>query len=295
MKLEARLRAFAAFARQHSFSAAAGELRISQPAVSKHIGELETELGILLVDRSRRDGRLTMAGEFVAEHVLRAESLLAHTRMGAGQFRNTGVGAVVVVASSLTGRYLLPGAIADFQHLHANIRIDLQVATADRAFKLLRSNQAELGFVAGAPIAPEIEAEPLFEYEVVIAGRPGIVRQTLSRAAFRDVTWISSSEGSATRTSSDAGLAELGIVPARRLELPSSEAVLHALRKGYGIGAVSRYVAEQDLRSGTLTAFRLPGWKVRNVVSMIRGREAVLTPYAKRFEAHVRAHLRVAR
>ena len=64
MHLEARLRAFSAFARRRSFSAAANELRISQPAVSKHIADLEKVLGLKLVERARRDGSLTSAGEF---------------------------------------------------------------------------------------------------------------------------------------------------------------------------------------------------------------------------------------
>src|SRR3974390_3206570 len=53
MRLKARLRAFAAFARRRSFSAAAAaaELRISQPAISKHIAELEHALGLKLVER----------------------------------------------------------------------------------------------------------------------------------------------------------------------------------------------------------------------------------------------------
>jgi DNA-binding transcriptional LysR family regulator len=70
------LRAFAAFARQRSFSDAAAELRISQPAISKHIAELERTLGLKLVQRARRDGALTTAGDFVANYVLRAEALL---------------------------------------------------------------------------------------------------------------------------------------------------------------------------------------------------------------------------
>jgi DNA-binding transcriptional LysR family regulator len=51
MDLEARLRAFAAFARRRSFSAAAQEIRISQPAVSKHIADVEREAGVKLVER----------------------------------------------------------------------------------------------------------------------------------------------------------------------------------------------------------------------------------------------------
>src|SRR5215467_8655673 len=101
MELEARLRA--AFARRRSFSAAATELRISQPAVSKHVADLERALGLKLVERARRDGSLTSAGDFIANHVLRAESLLAQADLGAAQFRKSGSGSLAIVASWLTG------------------------------------------------------------------------------------------------------------------------------------------------------------------------------------------------
>ena len=164
MKLEARLRAFAAFVRQRSFSAAAAELRISQPAISKHIAELEDVLGLKLVERTRRDGVLTSAGDFVANHVLRAESLLVQAGLGVAQFRESGSGSVAAVASSLTGTYLLPEIIAEFQHSHPGVRVTLRVGTAEQAIELLRSHRAELGFVAGTVAASEIETEPLFEY-----------------------------------------------------------------------------------------------------------------------------------
>src|SRR5581483_7124329 len=160
MKLEARLRAFAAFARQRSFSAAAAELHISQPAISKHIAELEQALGLELVDRARR-GALTSVGDFVANYVLRAEALLVQAGLGAAQFRESGSGSVAVVASSLTGTYLLPEIIAEFQNSHPGVRVTLQLRSAEQAIELLRSHRAELGFVAGPVVAPEIETEPL--------------------------------------------------------------------------------------------------------------------------------------
>src|SRR5947209_9858552 len=252
MKLEARLRAFAAFARQRSFSGAAAELRISQPAISKHIAELEQSLGLKLVERARRDGALTKPGDFFASHVLRAESLLVQAGLGAAQFRKSGSGSVAVVASSLTGGYLLPEIIAEFQHSHPDVRVTLQVGTAEQAVELLRSHHAELGFVAGTVAAPEIETEPLFEYEIVIVGKPTLVPRRASRDSLEKVPWISREEGSATRLSADAGLARLGIVPRHRLELPSNEAVVHALKRGYGITAISRYVVAAELRTKSL-------------------------------------------
>jgi DNA-binding transcriptional LysR family regulator len=291
MKLEARLRAFAAFARQRSFSAAAAELRVSQPAISKHVAELEHVLGLKLVERAKRDGALTKAGDFVANHVLRAESLLVQAALGATQFRENSAGSVAVVTSSLTGRYLLPEIVAEFQHSYPDVLVALQVGTAEQAVELLRSHHAELGFVAGTVVAPEIETEPLFEYDVLIVGKPALVPRRPSRDSLEKITWISREEGSATRISSDAGLARLGIVPGQRLELPSNEAVVHALKRGYGIAAISRYVVAAELRTGSLIAIRIRGWNVRNVVSVLRVRDAKLTPSADRFQAFARARL----
>src|SRR5947207_5023289 len=270
MELEARLRAFAAFARCRSFSAAAAELRISQPAVSKHVAELERALGLKLVERARRDGALTSAGDFVANHVLRAESLLAQAAVGAAQFRNSASGSLAIVASWVTGTYLLPGIIAEFQHLHQAVRISLQLGTAMQAAEWLRSHRAELGFIAGAVGGPEIEAEPLLENEIVIVGRPGLVPSRPSRESLEFFTWISREEGSATRTASDAAMARLGIVPRRRLELPSYEAVLSALKRGYGVAAISRYIVAAELQARALTVIPVRGWNVRAVISMLR-------------------------
>jgi len=173
---------------------------------------LERALGLELVERARR-GTLTPAGDFLANYVLRAESLLVQAGLGTAQFRKSGAGSVAVVASSLTGTYLLPPIIAEFQHAHPGVRVSLQLGTAVQAIDLLRSHHAELGFVAGAVGAPEIETEPLLQYDVIIVGKSALVPRRPSRDNLEKLTWISREEGSATRISSDAGLARLGIVP----------------------------------------------------------------------------------
>ena len=66
------------------------ELRISQPAVSKHIADVEREIGAKLVERRPRGGDLTPAGEFLANHVLRAQALLAQAARGVVEFRPAG-------------------------------------------------------------------------------------------------------------------------------------------------------------------------------------------------------------
>ena len=112
MRLEARVRALAAFARHRSVPAAAAKPRISQRRFRSTSLRLEHALGLRLVDRARYDGALTSAGEFVANYVLGAEALLVQADIGAAQFRKSCSGSVAAAASSLTGTYQLPEIIA---------------------------------------------------------------------------------------------------------------------------------------------------------------------------------------
>jgi DNA-binding transcriptional LysR family regulator len=61
-----------------------------------------------------------------------------------------------------------------------------------------------------------------------------------------------------------------------------------ALKKGFGVSAISRYVVADQLKSGALVVFPVPGWKVKAVVSALRVRDAILTPSAEQFQSLVR-------
>src|SRR5262249_54252622 len=128
MKLEARLRAFAGFVRRRSFSGAAEELRISQPAVSKHIADLEAELATKLLER--RSGALTPAGQFLANHVLRAEALLAQAVNGMCALREPEQGTLSIRAAGISGTYLVPDVVAKYQRAYPHVRLDFLLGTS---------------------------------------------------------------------------------------------------------------------------------------------------------------------
>ena len=281
MKLTARLRAFAGFVRRGSFSGAAEELRISQPAVSKHVAELEQDLGVKLIERRSR--ALTAAGEFLAGHVLRAEALLAQAAHGVAALREPGLGSLSVLASGTPGTYLLPEVIAHFRQTHPGVRVTFGLGTSAEVVNAVRSHRAEIGVTGGFVAAPEIEAEPLIEDEIVIVGPPSLKGKRLSRDQLESSTWISREEGSATRVIADAALADLGIVPRHRLDLPSWESIKMVVRRGYGIAAFSRLALTEELETGTLVVIPFVPWKVRRTFSIVRIRDATLSPPAQRF------------
>src|SRR5271169_2335720 len=188
MKLGAPLRAFAGFVRRGSFSGAAKDLRISQPAISKHIADMERDLGVKLIERRSR--ALTVAGEFLAIHVLRAEAILAQAAKGVAALLEPGLGFLSVRASGTPGTYLLPDVIADFQQAHPGVRVNFELGTSAEVVKAVRSHQAEIGIAGGFVAAPEIEAEPLIEDEIVIVGARNFKGKRLSRDDLESLTWI---------------------------------------------------------------------------------------------------------
>jgi len=275
MELGARLRAFSGFVRRGSFSGAADELHISQPAVSKHIADMERSLGVKLIDRRAR--ALTPAGEFLAAHVLRAEALLRQAAHGLASLREPMSGAVTIVASGTPGTYVLPEIVAGFQQQHPGIRVHFELGTSAEAIKAVRAHRADIGVTGGFVAAPEIEAEPLIEDEIVIVGPPSFAGRRVSRDELETLTWISREEGSATRVIADNALADLGIVPSRRLALPAWEAIKAAVRRGYGIAAFSRLAVSEELANRTLVIIGFMPWKVRRAFSIVRIRDAALS------------------
>ena len=275
MELGARLRAFLAYVRRGSFSGAAEELRISQPAVSKHIADMERSLGVKLVDRRSR--ALTVAGELLGTHVLRAEALLRQAAQALASLREPMSGALTIVASGTVGTYVLPEMVAAFQAQHPGVRVHFELATSAEVINAVRSHRAEIGITGGFVAAPEIEAEPMIEDEIVIVGPPSMARRRLTRDELETMTWISREEGSATRVIADNALADLGIIPRRRLALPAWEAIKAAVRHGHGIAAFSRLALTEELASGTLVIIPFMPWKVRRAFSIVRIRDATLS------------------
>jgi DNA-binding transcriptional LysR family regulator len=288
MELEARLRAFAALARRGSFSAAAAELYVSQPAVSKHLAALESEVGKPLVSRGRAGSPLTPAGELLADYVLRAEALLANAKRALAAGAEAETGTLSLAASGIPGTYLLPDVLLRFRERFPAVDLEFDVSTSARALELVRAHRAELGVVGGFEAPGELATETLLDDEVVLVGAPALGARRLRPRQLEGFTWISRAEGSATRAAVQTARWELGLHAVRTLELPSWEAVKRAVAKGAGIAAISRLALEVELEAGALVVLDVPRWRLTRTIALVTARDVPLTPPAERFVSLLR-------
>lgn len=288
MDVEPRLRAFAAVARERTFSRAARALYVSQPAVSKHVASLEAELGTQLVVRGRPLATLTPAGEVLAEYVLRAEAMLANARRALAAGADAEIGTLALAASGIPGTYLLPALLSRFHEQHPGIEIEFELATSGGALEVVRSHRVELAVVGGMTVPAELEAEPLVEDEVVLVGPPALGGRRLRPKDLEGLTWISREEGSATRAAVEVARWQVGLRAVRTLELPVWEVVKLAVASGAGIAAISRFAIELELLSGRLVVLDVARWRLTRTIAVVTARDVPLTPPAQRFLALLR-------
>lgn len=250
-----RLTVFQAVARRLSFSRAADDLHLSQPAVSQQIRQLETELGVRLFQRAGNRVELTDAGQILADYAGRVASLSEEVRRVLGELGGLQRGYLRLAASSTPGLYILPQLLVRFGQRYPGIEISLWLGNSAAAAQQVLDGSADLGFVGSRSELAGLQVPPFAEDEIVLATPPG---HRLSRGtAFRtdllaQETLILREAGSGTREVVDAGLTRLQMRRGRVVELAGCEGVRRAVAAGLGVGFASRRSLTLELASGSV-------------------------------------------
>lgn len=249
-----------------SLSAAARAKRISQPAVTKQIQRMESELGLtLLVRGPKRQAELTPAGERVL--VFARETLSAYEKLERelGVLKAVGQGTLVLASSTIPGEYVLPALLAAFREEYPRIRVEMSISdTADVATKLLEE-EADVGMIGSRPRRPGLRLERLVGDEVILVVPPGHVlaeKASVSIEDLRKQRLILREQGSGTRRSVEEALAASGTTLSQEdaaLILGSTQAVLQAVEQGLGIGFISERAAGAALADGRVVRVSLEG------------------------------------
>ncbi|WP_439107023.1 LysR family transcriptional regulator [Congregibacter sp.] len=147
----ANLRAFAAVARGQSFSAAATQLHLTQPAISKRIAVLETELDAPLFDRLGRRIELTEAGRALLAHLPEIEQSLRQAEQAVRDINGDVSGPLRIATSHHIGLHRLPPVLSAFQRSYPLVQLAIEFLDSEQAYERLRVGDIELAVVTLAP------------------------------------------------------------------------------------------------------------------------------------------------
>lgn len=274
--------------RQGSVSAAASEVGIGQPSASQHLRLLEAAAGQRLVERTGRGSRLTEAGEILAARAAQALSSLGAGEEELGALAGLQTGTIHLGSSTAPGVYLLPDTLGCFRRDHPGVTVDVEIAASGEILKRLLSGRVQLALVGAAEADDRIELAPFLEDEIVGVAKPGFAplkRGVLVPAKLSGFMLLTREPGSSSQRAIDDALRDLGVQPAGRWELGSSEAIKRAAREGLGVAFLSRYAVAEEVERGDLESFRLDGRRLLRQFSVARLTGRPLSPAESKFIA----------
>ncbi len=259
------MRVFVTAARTLSFSKCAAVLNITQPAVSRHIGELEARYGMPLFTRGTSGVALTKAGGLLLSH---AESLLsAYQKMDYDMelLSQTSQGRLSIGASTTIAMYLLPPVLASFMELSGGVEVSMLSGNSENVEQWLRDGTVDIGFVENASRRPWLHYEPLMADELVLVagtqGRYGTL-ESVTPEELRGLPLVLREKGSGTREIIERALNRRGIRVEDLnvvIELSSTEAIKSFVRSSDTLAIVSVIALHRELADGSLRIVDIDG------------------------------------
>jgi DNA-binding transcriptional LysR family regulator len=292
-----QLAAFCAVVERASFSQAAEQLGVTQPAVSLQIRSLEKRLGVQLLDRSGRRVEPTDAGRRLYRSALRLlaqeEQLLAE--LGA-EAEGELTGRLELGASTGPGGTVIPIVLCEFQRRHPEVRVALTVSDTQRIVEEVARRELELGVVGAARRHRGVVFEPFFRDEVVLAVPRGhrFAERTVSIDELRAERLVLMQEGAGVRQVIDDELRAVGVRLRDldvRLELGLQESARTAVLAGFGVTFISRSAIEADVASGMIAIARVEGLDASREISLVRASGRAETRVAQAFVDFARNRL----
>jgi DNA-binding transcriptional LysR family regulator len=292
-----QLAAFCAVVERRSFSQAAEQLGVTQPAVSLQIRSLEKRLGTQLLDRSGRRVEPTEAGNRLYRSAQRMlameEQLLADLGDEAdGEL----AGRLEIGASTGPGGTVLPVVLAEFQQLHSGVHVALAVSDTQHVVEQVARREVELGVVGASRRHRGVVFEPFFHDQVVLAVPRGhrFAGKSVTLDELKGEPLVLMQEGAGVRQVIEEELRTAGVRLRDldvRLELGLQESARSAVIAGFGVTFISRSAIEADLAAGTVATARVEGLEPSREISLVRSVGRAETRVAQAFVEYARSRL----
>ena len=267
--MDYRDRVFISVAEKLSFSKAANELNITQPAITRHIRELEERYKVSLFERKGNKIYLTKAGEKVYNSYKEIAQLYRALEFEISQVHNSVSGEFRIGASSTISQYVIPKIIASFHKRYPQISIYLINGNSFEMERQLEENIIDIALVENITSQPGISYRDFLEDElIVVAGKDSVYakQNTISKEDLIKIPIVLREQGSGTLDVIRDSLAQQNINIENLntlIHLGSTESIKNFLQEFDGLAIVSEKAIINELYLKTLVKIRVSGLTIR--------------------------------
>lgn len=280
-----QMRVFAAVARHQSFTRAARELHLTQPAVSQQMKLLEQEAGMPLIEQIGRRIRLAPAGTELLRYATQVTELLREAGEALAAMQGLKRGVLKLGAVS-TAKYFAPALLSAFTREYPEVTIKFAIGNRGEVVRMLGDNESDLVIMGRPPRELATASESFARHPFVIIASPHhplAARRRIPLEALAGESFIIREEGSGTRASMEHVFRERGVTVRTSMEVSSNETIKQAVMAGMGLSFISSHTVGLEFEAGRLAILDVTGLPIVRDWYVIRLREKVLPPIAAAF------------
>jgi DNA-binding transcriptional LysR family regulator len=255
-----QLRAFVSLAKHGSFTVAAKELCLTQSAVSHSMRALEEDLGCRLFDRMGKTVLLTLAGEQLRPSAEQILDQMEQARAGVAKLSQWGQSRLRVCASTTACQYILPSVVREFQKMFPNVQVAIEPADTSECLEMIDERRVDCAICLQPERHDRLEFRPLFADELLFlvgAEHPWAKQGRVERDEIPSQKYVLYNKGTYTFSLIERYFQHESMSLNTVIELRSMEAIKEFVKLGLGISILAPWVAENELREKSLSAFPL--------------------------------------
>ena len=257
--MDFRLKVFYTVANRLSFTKAATELFITQPAVSKHIQELEEQYKIKLFDRNGSKISLTTGGEILLKHTQNVFEIYREIDFDMSTLINERQGLLRLGASTTISQYIIPPLLARFHQKLQDVKVNLLNGNTEQIEKALLNKEIEIGIVEGQSKNQSIRYTEFLKDELVLVcnSKNTLVNQSeVSQEDLKTMRFLMREQGSGTLEVIEYALKPFEIKLSQlniEMQLGSTESIKSYLINSDCVAFISIHAIEKELKNNELT------------------------------------------
>ncbi|HEY9079300.1 LysR family transcriptional regulator [Magnetovibrio sp.] len=250
-----QLEAFITVSRHLSFTRAAEELNLTQPAVSMQIKQLESQLGQALFEHMGKKIYLTEAGHEVRQYARSILQLVDNMKAGLDSLTGLERGTLSISVAT-TAHYFAPKLLSIFYERYPGVNVKLDVTNRESLVSQLENNTVDMVIMGRPPEDIDIESGAFMENPLVLiapSDHPFTRERSIQLKRLENEVFLVREEGSGTRKAMELFFAQHGIAMTTGMEVSSDEAIKRSVQAGLGLGIMSRDAVQNELQLGLLS------------------------------------------
>jgi DNA-binding transcriptional LysR family regulator len=287
MQIES-LKVFCDLTEAESFTKAAQINEVTQSAVSQTISALERQFKSLLIERSKKNFRLTAEGEVLYDYSKQILQMYDSLDSKLQEIKDIVSGNIRVATIYSIGLHVLPVYLKKFLKAFPTVNVHVEYRRPNQVYEDVLGNVVDLGLVAYPMRDAKIEIVPIRKDPLVLICHPQHAfakQKSIKLKALAGQKLVSFDRDIPTRKAIDRLLREQGVAVEHAMEFDNIETVKRAVEIDSGVAIVPSETIRQEVSSGTLAAVKLDDGEHYRPLAIIHKRSKVLSPAIKQFIA----------